>query len=298
MSGTFRIPLSNSLQFVRTEDETNPQTDFNRLYGGYEYYNRTTIDFAQKYNQGDDLWVQFRTNYLFLDIKLIDSVGNETALTYSTGNVYDDYTYYQVDIDTNLLSGCYYVYITLDQDSDKPIAHYKSNWFNVKEDHKNTLLIEWYGGGSGNDGIDWGDKTQELRVEGWMLDDISASEKTTTRDDNNNLVVLNNYPIYKKRLQLNLVPNYICQLLNIAVGHDIFVINGQVWINEDAFDFGDRHGYTQMYSPSAELELKDYENYAEDEVLTGELPVVLSTSLAFNSTTSLAFNSTTSLKFK
>jgi len=280
VGGIFEFIKSNSLRFVRRESANDPQTDFNRLYGDFEYKNKLFIPYSQKVQQSDDLWFQIRTNYNQFTFNLIDSDGNETALTHSViPSSATEFSYYQIDIDVTSLEGCYKVTSVADQDSGKVINNWDSNWFEIKTVHDYTLLLEWGGNNAYDDGMIWADKTQELRIEAQFLTDLSSTENTTMRDSDSNIALLNYKPLYKKLLEVYKMPFDIAHLLNRAVGHDVFVINGLRFKANTGFDFGDRLGNTQMYFPSIELELVDYENYNKVIELEGEFPIVAATTI-------------------
>ena len=89
----------------------------------------------------------------------------------------------------------------------------------------------------------------------------------------------------------------MAEKLNIASTCDRFFVNGQEFGTEEPISFGDRQGDTMTYTFRVKLEEINYLNYASDPELTGEMPVIPETSLAFDATTSLAFDATTSLRF-
>jgi hypothetical protein len=142
---------------------------------------------------------------------------------------------------------------------------------------------------------DFQSKTQELRIEAEVIY-VPKSEATVVVDSNNNSFFAKYEPVYAQTLQMELVPDYLVEILNIAIGHDSFLINNLQYSADGGFE-GERQGRSQVYIPNVELKVYDYQNYASDPEITGDLPVIPETSLAFDSTTSLAFDSTTSLKF-
>lgn len=298
IGGIFEYLGSNSLTFIRDEDRTKAQTDDNRLYGDYEYFNEYLIPYAQPYEQTDSLRIQLRTNYLSFTVTLVSEDGTETSLTpVIVSSDATDFTYYDVVVNLSSLSGCYYIKSQANSDADKVIANFTSNYFKVKEEFKYSQLIEWYGNTSANDGYIWDDNTQELRVEANFIDVLSAGELVTMIDSDNNISVLNHNKAKRKKLQLNLVPDYLALLLDRVIGSEIFIVNGQVWDRDSTFELGDRHGNSRMYSPSVELQLRDYDNDNVTAELEGEFPIIPDVSLAFDGTDSLAFDSTTSLAF-
>jgi hypothetical protein len=297
VGGIFQYIGSNSLTFVRDEDRSLKQTDSNRLYGDYEYFNQYLINYAQPYEQTDNLRVQFRTNYKTFSVTLVSESGSEQALIPSLVSEETDYNYYDVIVDLSSLDGCYYIKSQANSDYDKVIANFTSNYFNVKEDQPYTELVEWYGNSAYDDGYVWEDDTQELRVRANFIDVISSGEPVTMIDSDNNIALLNYEPSKRKKFQLDLVPDYIALLLNRAIGHDLLIINGETYNIDSVFDFGERLGYSRMYKPSIDLQLRDYENYNKIDELEGELPEIPETSLAFDETSSLAFDETSSLAY-
>lgn len=277
--GIFQIVGSNALSFIDNEELNNPQTDTNRLYGDYEYFDQYCIDYAQPIEQGDSPFIQFRMNYSDVTFTLVSESGSETTLTYSFVSSYDndDYgtiSYYNCFIDPSSLSGLYYVKVYAGSDTDKVILNLTSNYFNVGAEFKNTLLLGWFGNYAYNDGFEWDSYSQELRIEALFVDNVSAGNVSTTIDSDNNIELLNFNPSKRKVLKINLIPDYICQLLNRAIGHDLFIINDEVWKIDGVFDFGERHGQSRMYSPTIELQLKDYENNIKIEEKTGTFPII------------------------
>ena len=285
---TWRFIGSNSLTFTRDEDATNPQTPFNRKYCEIDYINKYFIDYKQKVNQTDDLWFQFRTDYNNFTVYLVDSLGTKTAQTVVELTTYDNWTYYQVNVDVSSLEGVYYIQTSAESDNYKAINNWYSNEFHVKESHPNTLLKEWYGNAAIDVPMIWGDKTQEFRVEGTMFD-MSGFDAVTSMDSDNNDHFLSYKPVLKQLLQIELLPSIYVRVLNIAIGHDTFKVNGQVYTAEGGFEAGDRLGQTLMYIPKIELKVKDYQNYSSDPELTGTVPTI--TSKAIKSASGFAIKS-------
>lgn len=285
---TIRFIESNSLEFRREEDINSPQTPSNRLYNDITYFNQYRIPYCQKVEQTDDLWFQFRTDYIDFYFYLYDENGTETALTYLEIETYDNFTTYQINVDASLLSGYYYIRGVFATDVGKPIANYHSQNFNVKESFANTLLIEWYGNSAIDIPMEWEyqTKTQELRIEGELIA-TPISEATTTVGSDNNPYFTDFVVIDKYILQIELLPDYLAKILNIAIGHDLIRINGQEYCALGGFDTGDRLGRSQMYKPNVEIQTKDYQNYSSDPEITGDLPVIPATTIMASSGVSI-----------
>lgn len=271
--GTIKFIGSNSLEFVRAESITDPQTTDNRLYPDVDYFNKYFIDYSQKLNQSDDLWFQFRTNYRNFTFTLYGQDGSETPLTVNELTNYTNWTYYQVNIDISSLNGKYYVFGAFDQDAENAIYTCQSQCFEVKESHKDTLLLEWYGNSAVSIPMEWGSKTQELRIEGKLVYKATV-EATVTVDSDKNQYFTDYDPIDSQILIIELVPDYLLKIMNKAIGHDIFAINGQQFTTDGGFDGGDPLGNTLTYTPNIELRVKDYENYSIDQEIEGDLPVI------------------------
>lgn len=303
IGGIFQFIGSNSLTFVRTEDILLPQNDANRLYGDYHYASQYFIPYAQKYEQKDSLSFQLRTNYSEFTAYVVSQSGVETQLSaIKLSTDADDYDYYNVSVDISVMSGCYYVRTVADSDEDKVICNFTSNYFQVAESYPNTLLVEWYGNSSYDDGYVWlpepSDIMQSLRLDAIFIDNLASGNINTMIDSDNNISQLNYKPAKRKLLHVDSVPDYICLLLNRVIGHDLIVVNGQLCDADDIVDYGERKGDSQMYEPTVELQLRDYENYNKLIELEGELPVLPTVALQFDTGIALQFDTGIGLRFQ
>jgi len=293
---TFRPIDSNFIRYIWEENPNLMQTDKNTLYEDYNYPNKYLLDIITQVQKGDEIWVQFRTDYLNIVSELIDCKGNKTTLQNVLIASYDNYNYYNVIIDSSTLSGYYYIRHSMEQDYDKPIAHFRTDWFEVKALIKDSLLIEWYGGDANEIPMIWQDRTQQLRVIGHMADYEGGELLNSLRGSDNNLIKISSEALNGQYLSIDNITRFMAEKLNIAITHDRFYVNGQEFGTEEPINIGERKGDTLTYSFQIKLEEKNYLNYASDEQLTGVTPVIPETSLAIDSETSLAIDSETSLK--
>lgn len=277
------VIASSAHRFIWEEDQNNLQTDKNRLLDNYTYVNKYFSNIRHVVLQDSNTWYQFRSDYINITTELHDCNGNITPLeniiipTDAVG-----FTYYQVDIDTSLLEGFYYIRHTMISDNDKPEAHYRSDWFQVKTELTDSVLIEWYGSNANNIPMQWGAKTQELRLVAHMADYAAGMNLTTLESSNNNLVNIVADPLNNRFLSIDNINEYMAEKINIAFSHDYFYVNGQRFGTNEPIEIGERQGDTLTYTFKIPLREWDYLNYATDRELTGTLPPVPTKAIRFS----------------
>ena len=85
--------------------------------------------------------------------------------------------------------------------------------------------------------------------------------------------------IKSKKLKVELAPDYIYEILNIALGHDYFYINGVRYNTEEGIEI-ERQGETRLYPLEVVLRVVEdaqgnaYEDYSVNQPITGTLPII------------------------
>ena len=272
---TFRIIDSSPFRFIWEEDPNLMQTDKNRLYEAYDYPNKYFKKSYKLVNPDDEEWYQFRTDYENVKTELFNCSGLLSTLNITSIRTEDNYTYYQVDLDASLLDGFYYIRHSLEEDADKPVAHFRSDWFNVSSNNNNTntMLIEWYGSNPNEIPMQWSGETQQMRIRADIRTYTAGNMLATMVGSDNNIVTLTSDPINGRMLSIDNLTEYISEKMNIAVSHERFWVNGQEFKTDEPIDIGEPLGDTITYTFKVKLQEVDYLNYASDPVLTGDLPV-------------------------
>lgn len=295
----FFTPIaSNSHRYIWEEDDNNLQTDKNMLYEDYEYPNKYFSNIRQVIIQGSDDWVQFRTDYINIVSELYNCDGLVTTLT-NTPITTDavGFTYYQVDIDTSLLDGYYYIRHSMETDYDKPIVHYRTDWYQIKTELTDSVLLEWSGSLANDIPMQWGAKTQELRLVAHMADYAAGMNLTTLESSNNNLVNIVADPLNNRFLSIDNINEYMAEKINIAFSHDYFYVNGQRFGTNEPIEIGERQGDTLTYTFKIPLREWDYLNYATDRELTGTLPAVPTKAIRFSPGKAIRFETGKAVRY-
>ena len=303
---TIRFSNSNSIMFLRLEDSTLKQSDTTRLNFMFDYWSLSNPCYYSKILQSDGLWVQYRTDYEIVKAYIVDVNENETEITSNiakgvelSGNRFQ----YELNLDLTGYSGKYFLRFDFDQDADKPVSTFQSQWFEVATSFPNHDFIEWKNGSFNpyDDGIIWGGITQKLWVKGRISDTIIGVEKSVFTASNYKLKTTQAQPIKSKNWIIELVPDYILESLNIFMQHDYFYINGVRYNSEGTFEDSERQGQTRLYNGTISLRVVEdaqgnaYEGYSEDQTLTGELPTIEPGFFLINATDNILINATDKL---
>lgn len=298
---------SNSINVRRVQDFTEQlQSDNTRLYYDFDYTSVSNSCYFTKILKTDNLWLQFRSSTETYQAYLIDTDGVQVDInsSISPGITLDNGTkQYELALDLSSYSGKYY--ITFEFESlDSGVYNrnnFQSEWFDIITDTTDHLKIEWKNNGFQpyNDGVIWS-QTQKIWVESTIVDYVPIIQKTVFTTENNKLITTRAVPFKQKKWQLELIPDYLLEKLNIAMGHDYFYINSIRYNSEETFD-NERQGDTRLYSSSIVLQLVEdqnsigYEDYSDDPELIGDIftpPQELRTTGLDTRTTGLADRTT------
>jgi len=277
-----RFPGSNFLKFVRIEDyTTKPQNDNTRLYFDLVYPNTEIMHSVALMQRADTGFIQFRTDYSDFNVFIYNSAGsyvNVNSWLSLTTTLEDGRSVYNLDIPFSSLDGYYYLYFVFSQPY-LPVATFRSEWFWVQETHENSLLFGW--NTSENDGMYWGSKTQYLRFTARLSVYEPGSENFTYTDSSGNLEKLRGLPQKIENLQLDAVPRWLIEKLNIALAHEVFSINELYYQTSEKIEAENIEG-TTLYSVQVKLRQLNYEDYSTDEELEGTPPVITPFNLLIN----------------
>jgi hypothetical protein len=307
-----RFSNSNSLRVIRLQDYDLDQSDTTRLYYDFVYTSISNNCYFNKIKKSNGIWVQFSTSYDNISAYIVDENYNKTDvsafITQGVGLTNDRYQY-QLTVDLSAYSG-YYCLMFDFIDYNKPLANYQSEWFEIADSFDDCLKIEWKNGSFNpyNDGIIWGGSTQCVYIESHLVDFIPGIDKTVFKTENNKLLTTQANPIKSKKWVIELIPDYIVEMINLALAHDYFYINGVRYNSEEVLE-AERQGETRLYSSNMVLtQVEDvlgnaYEDYINDIELTGAIPVIADfalfagTGLALFAGTGLALGYYTSQEF-
>jgi hypothetical protein len=296
---------SNSLKAVRLENYDLLQSDTTRLNLDFDYPSLENPCYYTKILQSDDLWLQFRTDYETITAYIVDEDETEVEITTSIADgaeLTDNRKQYELSLDLSAYSGYYYIRFDFNQDEDKPVATYQTEWFEVDTAFADHLKIEWKNGSYSpyDDGVIYSD-TQKIWIKSRISDDVVGAEKTTFISENYKLLTTQSQPIKSKIWMVELIPDWIVEKLNIAMQHDYFYINSVRYNSDDSFEDTERQGDTRLYPASVTLRIVEdangnaYEDYSEDQEITGDLPVIESGSFLINATDKILINATDEL---
>jgi hypothetical protein len=282
---TIRFSNSNNVMFLRVEDQTLKQSDTTRLNFAFDYWELVNPCYYTKVLQSDNIWVQYRTDYDGVRAYIINTAGTEVELTTNIAKgaeLSDNRFQYELFLDLTGYSGKYYFRFDFDQDTDKPVATYQSQWFEVATSFPYHDFIEWKNNEFNpfDDGIIWGGITQKLWVQSRISDTIIGVEKSVFTASNYKLKTTQAQPIKSKSWVLELLPDYMIESLNIFMQHDYFYINGVRYNSDGTFEDSERQGNTRLYNGQISLRVVEdaqgnaYEDYSTDQTITGTLPVI------------------------
>lgn len=298
-----RFPQSNSLKFVRLEKyATLPESDNTRLYYDFNYTSISNSCYFLKVRKADDLWVQYRTNYSGVRAYIVDTDGIETdigAFIVQGIELTEGRFQYELNLDLATYEGKYCLKFYFDQDGGKPVATFQSEWFEVSASFQNCLVVEYRNGESKpyNDGMVWGSTPQRLIIESRISDYIPAVQKSVFMTENYKQVTTQSQPTKVKKWELELLPDYLLEKLNIAMQKQYFLINGVRYNAEGTFE-SERQGDTRLYSATIDLNVVEdetglaYEDYSQDDEITGDMPPETTDRLLINTTDYLLITDT------
>jgi len=291
------VPTSNSLRFVNyTYYDRTIANHSNRLYPDYIYQGRYFQQYYQKIQQDDTVWFQILTDFLDFQLLLVEcSTGTQTDLrsTIEYKTTQNGLLIYESNLTVSSLNGVYYLILRSYQPGE-PYIEFRSEKFHVKAEWENTLLMKWYGNSTGGDGMYW-EKYQQMRVEGKITKTEYGANKAFYDDSNYELITLRFNPSLTYRLDIQKIPHWIAEKINMATGHDEFWCNDLLLNTSDVLDLENFNG-TTLFKGQLMLKAVKYENYSDLEELTGDPPVYPDAYLLINDTDNLLLNATDVLK--
>lgn len=269
----FRILQNTPLKFTRLEDWNVLQTENNRQQQDYNFYGKIGYDFIQEFDYTDNLFYQYRTDYENVTISLVNNSGQTTLLP-SLVKVYTNdqsplfgEKQYNVDIDLSNLEGRYYIKIDA-VDYAKPVLTFTSQKFIVTD--SKLLKLEWFGSTIINDPFVW-TKNISLRIEGEIKKRVAQFDRDTYLDTDGNYEQTYGLPQNGRLLQIRKVPEFMQAILDLAIFHEQFYVNGILFGYEKGWEYEATEGIN--YSATLTVFEKDYYNFTIDEELTGNAPV-------------------------
>jgi hypothetical protein len=277
-----RFPKSNSLPFKRMQDYTLLQSDDTRLSPDFDYPSLENPCYFIKHLKTYPIWFQFRSDTDNIEAYLIDENKTEvdvtddivTGATLANGTkqrelnlelaAYEGYYKFRVDF-LEFVDGSYYK------------TEYESDWFEIISSLNNTLLqYEWKSSDFKpyDDGMIWS-QTQKIWIESRISDYVPFVEKSVFDTESYKLKTTQAQPIKRKNLEIELIPDYLAEKINIALSHDTFYINSVRFNSEETIEV-ERQGDTRLYHGSIVLQMVEdahgigYEDYTDDADLLGE----------------------------
>lgn len=298
MSDYIRFPYSNSLNFVRLEDYDKLQTDTTRLYFDLDYNSVTNKCGFVKFKKFDQLIVQYRTNYKTVQCLLVRYVDEDTTtqldISSSINTDFADYgdgrKQHQLSYNLADLVGKFYLKFVFEQDQGRVEANFQSQWFEIAADYDYHLKVEWNNGGdlpTYDDGYVWGDVNQFMWVDSSAsklvpFKDSSVFETATSRK-----ILTDSTPGKGRIWEVEPIPPYLLETINIALGLSKFYLNGERYILEESIET-ERLGDVNEYPFEITLRLVEdingngYEDYTEDQPLDGTIVPVTDTFILIN----------------
>jgi hypothetical protein len=291
------VPTSNALRFVNyTYYDRTIANHSTRLYPDYLYQGRYFQQYYQKIEQTDSVWFQILTDYLDFQLLLVEcSTGNQTNIRSSLNYLTDSngLSIYECTLNVASLSGVYYLILRSYQPFE-PLIEFRSEKFHVKNEWENTLLMKWQGNSTMNDGMYW-EKYQQLRVEGKITKTEYGANKSFYDDSNMELITLRFNPSLTYRLDIQKIPYWIAEKINLAIGHDEFWCNDLLLNTSDVLELENFNG-TTLFKGQLMLRAVKYENYSDVEELTGDIPVYQDAFFLINDNDNILINATDILK--
>lgn len=266
-------PRSQALRFIDKAKINDVQNYDNRFVHDLVYAKTLPYYYIQQFEQGDNLWVQFRTDIPIelINVNLVDEDNNYTLLTETA--VYTDSsgrTYYNVNVPISGITGCHFVELSSDGGVDVPPFQIQSEAFNISPKLDNSIYIKWFGNDSYDDMMHWTDLHQGIRLVGRDRELIPDQNKTTYDNSDYAPITLKSKPIRRMELEINLAPYWLIEKINLGLSHDNFYVQ-EVQYNTDAVIEIERLGDILLKKGIVELTQLDFED-GEDSVISGTAP--------------------------
>jgi len=258
-----QFPRSNSLRVIRKDNADAQLQNFdNRLLHEEVYGDYNDFPYSQPFIASDNILVQFASDQGTPTAILLDEtgiqVGDKTSditqvLTGATFNIYN----LQFNV---AVAGFYQLVCTF---ANGEI--WKSEYFEIGDfgNDKDYVKIEY--NTSTNDGILYNNSESfVIRLKGRLVEYVPGQEKTTYNSFSQAMEALQSYPIRKANLELGLMPRYMLEKLNLALGHLVFKVNDVAYQSEgepDSTLVREGIDVTSYYTAEVELQQTDYESY-------------------------------------
>ena len=302
-----RFPKSNSLKWVRLQDYSFAESDDTRLYYDFAYTNIYNQCYFPKIYK-DSIWQQFRTDSSTIQAFLVNESGIETDIT---GSITDGLvnangtTQYELFLDLSTYStGRYYFLINFIDTVDSVLTSndYQTEWFELIDDTTDLIKCEWQNISFEpyNDGIVWSQK-QKIYVDSIVVDSVFGVEKNVFITENYKLKTTQSQPTKSKVWQTELLPDYLLEIINVAMQKTNFYLNDIRYNSEGTFEEAERQGDSRFYPMQITLQLVEdqhgiaYEDYTDDPELTGELVTFDPGFVLINSTDTVLIGATDKL---
>jgi len=272
-----KISESNALRFVnKTYYNSTLAMPCNRLYADYEYKNRLFYPYCQKFKTTDKIIVNFISDYSSFEAFLINintnTYTNITSGINLNGAFTNDLNYYTLTKELTGIAGYYRLELHAKQYA-KPFIKFISEPIFINNDLQNHVKLSWHGNSTMIDGINWGTDYQTLWVEGQITKIEPSANKKTYDDSNYELITLRHDAILSYYLDLRLIPFYLTEIINNAIGHDTFCVNDIQFNTNETLNYENIKN-TTLYKASLKLQIVDYENYYNIQELVGTPPVI------------------------
>jgi hypothetical protein len=288
MSTFIRFPKTNPIPFIRVEEYVLLQTDTTRLMYDLQYESITTSCYFTKFRISDGLWLQYKTNSLNAQAFMVAENGTETEITSSIvaltspGDLTEGRKQYELELNLSPFLGRYYIRFEFNHDPNRNQAIYQSEWFDVQASFDNSLQIGCSNNSdlqTYNDGIIWNDRVPYIWIHSRLSDIKPAVIKSVITTSTGKELTTSSTPKKIKKWQVEWVPAYMVEILNIWLSKHFFYINGEWYNTSDTFET-ERLGDTTKYPFELNLTLVEdvqgngYEDYTEDQPIDGTPPVV------------------------
>lgn len=292
-----RFPKSNNIRFINVKNYSQLENDETRLYYDFVYQSITNDNYFQKIQQSHGIWFQFRTDYDSINAYIVKSDGTETDISsyiVSGATISNGTNQYQLTHPLTGITGIYYIRVDFNQDYDKPEAIYQSEWFEVSTSFDYCSVVEYMNGSNptSNDGMIWNGETQKLIIESRIMEAQYGSNSSLFETETHKQITTESHPIKRKIWEIELIPDYLIEIINIALRKEYFYIN-KVRYNTDSDLDVSQIKDTRFYSGTLELRVVEdflgvaYEDYTDDAELTGDAPVPTPGNLLISDTDSL-----------
>lgn len=219
------VSLANSVRFI-IEDGLDPSFD-NTLFNDEVFKNNPQRSYCQKFLAGDYVAIQIQTDLTEVATLTRYNESSSSVISPTTTTTYSDFKI--IDYQINLVADDIF-YLVADSDSDDS---WKSEPLKVV-DRDDMLKIEWYNYDPKMiyefDYSD--DQVNKIYIESLLMDYNPAGE-VSIYDNENEKVKIKQSVFRNLDIKTNPIPRYLAEKLQIAMAHDVFVVNDRQYTVED-----------------------------------------------------------------